>query len=239
MCFTGPLSRHCAHCRTHIRHDRSYQSFCYRMVLTGECDEHTIKEPHDWTKVFKDVCADCKPASASRSQSQSQSENLTTGKRSTKPEAKAKALRNDGKDEDGQSESEKSETSNNGSTTTKASSTSTPKGHDSDNDTDTDKRRTHNKLNMRMSSEVESGGHQLEHDQEKSMAEDTDTSIPFCENWDRVSVDWALRQFIGRCILLWYEIYEFRLAFGVLTMIVLLVCAAGLDRCLCLAGDVL
>jgi hypothetical protein len=134
MCFTGPLARHCTHCRTPIRHDQSYQSFCYSMILTGECDQQTIKEPHDWTIVYKDGCADCKldenPRSAIQSQSRrrNQGQSEKSDKHRKEMSAKAQPLRNDGSDEDKDKESEStshSETSEESVAMTKTSSTST------------------------------------------------------------------------------------------------------------------
>jgi hypothetical protein len=70
-------------------------------------------------------------------------------------------------------------------------------------------------------------GKSIENDHEESMPEE-ECDIPFfCENWDRISVDWALRQVVGHCILVWHEICEFRLRMvcGVLAIIImLLVC---------------
>ncbi|KAI1610287.1 hypothetical protein EDD36DRAFT_321287 [Exophiala viscosa] len=60
MCFKGPLTRHCVQCRTLIREDPKYQSYCYSMVLTCQCDRQVTREPFEWTKVFKDVCVQCK-----------------------------------------------------------------------------------------------------------------------------------------------------------------------------------
>lgn len=60
MCFTGPIARHCSQCRSLIREDPTYRSYCYSMVLTRQCNRQVVKEPFEWTHVFKDVCAECK-----------------------------------------------------------------------------------------------------------------------------------------------------------------------------------
>ena len=59
MCFKGPIAHHCAECRTLIREDPTYQSYCYSMVLTRQCHRQVTREPFEWTKVFKEVCAEC------------------------------------------------------------------------------------------------------------------------------------------------------------------------------------
>ncbi|KAK7894933.1 hypothetical protein LTR67_005672 [Exophiala xenobiotica] len=188
------------------------------MVLTGDCDQQTIKEPHNWTIVYKDVCADCKLDENPRSAIQSQSLRQNQGQQSENPtseelarmsakahgRAKAKPLRNEGSDwSDGIDVDEDK------------------KGHDTENDTDKKPTQQRNKSKMR------SMGKSNENDHEESMPEE-DCDIPFfCENWDRISVDWALRQVVGHCILLWHEICEFRLRMvcGVLALIImLLVC---------------
>nr|KAK5441302.1 hypothetical protein LTR18_007146 [Exophiala xenobiotica] len=224
------------------------------MVLTGDCDQQTIKEPHNWTIVFKDVCADCKLDGSPRSASQGQQiENPTSGKCSN----------------------EKNEKSNGSSTTIKTSSASSrhgaPKGHYTKNesytDTDTGKGRTMHNSTMKptpesesesefeqrhhrlagirtkaniMSSSSKSSEHedrQEKEEEEELVAEDNTTHIEsgipfFCENWDRVSVDYTLRQFIGRIgrigqyvLLPWHD---FDLVLGVLANIVLLVCVMAL-----------
>jgi hypothetical protein len=80
-------------------------------------------------------------------------------------------------------------------------------------------------ITTKSKSKSKSNDHDQEHEHEQKglVAED----IPFCENWDRVSVDFALRQFIGRCnTLLSHE--NWQLVLSVLGNIVLLVCVLAL-----------
>ncbi|KAK4943140.1 hypothetical protein LTR10_017164 [Elasticomyces elasticus] len=79
MCFKGPIARHCSECRTLIREDPKYQSFCYSMVLTRQCDRQVTREPFEWTKVFNDVCASCKAVGDGKPQA-TKVEPVTTSK---------------------------------------------------------------------------------------------------------------------------------------------------------------